>query len=349
MRHLVIRQPTLKASSRLRSVPPGNSPTGGGQPGGLVAVRRTLSPSCVTTDAAGEPGSFGGQPGDEGTVVGRTVAGLQRAHPMKVRTQTLEQLARVLDVDERKVSRTARRVLGLTAMMARDPTFTLSRNHCRQIAQALGRARPVGGGVDTVRAVEPEGGATAGVEARPLREGRAGLRQPAARRVGASRGAGRSRRDDAASPTIGHRAAAPGGARAHDRGQGLPGRGEPRVAALAARRQRRRAVLPVVDGAGEPARPRHRVPRPRRHPGPRGPPPRRPRASRGPATSTTTWFSRSTRSRTPISSAGPGRRINSSSSGTKARCAWCTAVPGRGRRPCCGRRSRRAAGSASST
>ena len=142
-------------------------------------------------------------------------------------------------------------------------------------------ARPGGGGVDTVRAVEPAGGATAGVEARPLREGRAGLRQPAARRVGAPRGAGRSRRDDAASPTIGHRAAAPGRARAHDRGQGLPGRGEPRVAALAARRQRRRAVLPVVDGAGEPARPRHRVPRPRRHPGPRGPPPRRPRASRG--------------------------------------------------------------------
>ena len=54
----------------------------------------------------------------------------------------------------------------------------------------------MGGGVDTVRAVEPEGGATAGVEARPLREGRAGLRQPAARRVGAPRGAGRSRRDD---------------------------------------------------------------------------------------------------------------------------------------------------------
>ena len=61
---------------------------------------------------------------------------------MKAQTQTIEQLARVLDVDEGKVSRTARRVLGLTAMMARDPMLTLSRNHCRQIAQALGRPDP---------------------------------------------------------------------------------------------------------------------------------------------------------------------------------------------------------------
>ena len=61
---------------------------------------------------------------------------------MQARTQTLEQLARVLDVDERKVSRTARGVLGLTAAMVRDPALTLSRNHCRRVAQALGRPDP---------------------------------------------------------------------------------------------------------------------------------------------------------------------------------------------------------------
>ena len=61
---------------------------------------------------------------------------------MKAKTQTIEQLARVLDVDERKVSRTARRVLGLTAAMVRDPALPLSRNHCRLIAQELGKPDP---------------------------------------------------------------------------------------------------------------------------------------------------------------------------------------------------------------
>ena len=60
----------------------------------------------------------------------------------KTRTLTIEQLARGLDLDERKVSRTARRVLGLTAAMVRDPGLALSRNHCRQIAQALGKPDP---------------------------------------------------------------------------------------------------------------------------------------------------------------------------------------------------------------
>ena len=63
---------------------------------------------------------------------------------MKAQAQTLGQLARVLDVDERKVSRTARRVLGLTAAMVRDRALELSRNHCRQIAQALGKPDPWG-------------------------------------------------------------------------------------------------------------------------------------------------------------------------------------------------------------
>ena len=79
---------------------------------------------------------------------------------MKAQTQTIEQLTRVLDVDERKVSRTARRVLGLSTAMVRDPGLGLSRNHCRQIAQAVGRPDPWGPGVETLRAVEPEGGAT---------------------------------------------------------------------------------------------------------------------------------------------------------------------------------------------
>ena len=56
--------------------------------------------------------------------------------------QTIEQLSRVLDVAEHLVSRTARRVLGLTAEMVRDPALMLSRNHCRQIAQALGKPDP---------------------------------------------------------------------------------------------------------------------------------------------------------------------------------------------------------------
>ena len=61
---------------------------------------------------------------------------------MKAQTQTIEQLSRVLDVDERKVSRAARRVLGLSASMVRDPALALSRSHCRQIAQALGKPDP---------------------------------------------------------------------------------------------------------------------------------------------------------------------------------------------------------------
>ncbi len=61
---------------------------------------------------------------------------------MTAQTQTIAQLSRVLDVDERKVSRTAQRVLGLSAAMVRDPALALSRNHCRQIAQALGKPDP---------------------------------------------------------------------------------------------------------------------------------------------------------------------------------------------------------------
>ena len=59
-----------------------------------------------------------------------------------MKTQTIAELARVLDVDERKVSRTARRVLGLTTATVRDPALALSRNQCRQIAQALGEPDP---------------------------------------------------------------------------------------------------------------------------------------------------------------------------------------------------------------
>lgn len=61
-----------------------------------------------------------------------------------MKTQTIAQLARVLDLDQRKVSRTARRVLGLPAAAVRDPALALSRNHCRQIAQALGQPDPWG-------------------------------------------------------------------------------------------------------------------------------------------------------------------------------------------------------------
>ena len=46
-----------------------------------------------------------------------TVAGRQRAQRVKGQTQTIGQLVRVLDVDERKVTRTGRRMLGLTATM----------------------------------------------------------------------------------------------------------------------------------------------------------------------------------------------------------------------------------------
>ena len=95
---------------------------------------------------------------------------------MKAQTQTIEQLSRVLDVTERKVSRTARRVLGLTAEMVRDP-----RSCCPEPLPAdragARQARPVGVGVDdTVFAVEFTPGAAAGIEREPLREGRARLR-----------------------------------------------------------------------------------------------------------------------------------------------------------------------------
>ncbi len=49
-------------------------------------------------------------------------------------------MARVLDVDEREVSSTARRVLGLSATEVRDPAFRPSPNHCLKIAQALGKS-----------------------------------------------------------------------------------------------------------------------------------------------------------------------------------------------------------------
>ena len=59
---------------------------------------------------------------------------------MKVRNQAIDELARVLDVDEREVSSTARRVLGLSATEVRDPAFRPSPNHCLKIAQALGKS-----------------------------------------------------------------------------------------------------------------------------------------------------------------------------------------------------------------
>ena len=167
---------------------------------------------------------------------------------MKARTQTLEQLARVLDVDERKVSRTARGVLGLTAAMVRDPALTLSRNHCRRVAQALGRPDPW-------------------AAARPFAlSSPSPARRPAFRRDPCASGklsfsslphalwvhpdVPDARRDGAASPAIGHRAAAPGRARAHDRGERLPGGGEPR------RRPRRLpVVLPARDRGRRPRRP----------------------------------------------------------------------------------------------
>ena len=61
---------------------------------------------------------------------------------MKAKTKTITQLARVLDADERTVSRAARRVLGLPARMVRDPRLTLSSNQCRQVAQALEASDP---------------------------------------------------------------------------------------------------------------------------------------------------------------------------------------------------------------
>ena len=59
---------------------------------------------------------------------------------MNVRNQAIDELARVLDVDEREVSSTARRVLGLSATEVRDPAFRPSPNHCLKIAQALGKS-----------------------------------------------------------------------------------------------------------------------------------------------------------------------------------------------------------------
>ena len=53
--------------------------------------------------------------------------------------KTIQQLARVLDVDVRDVSKAARRVLGLESGRARDRQFTLSSNQCRQVADALGK------------------------------------------------------------------------------------------------------------------------------------------------------------------------------------------------------------------
>ena len=263
--------------------------------------------------------------------------------------QTIAQLSRVLDVDERKVSRTARRVLGLSAAMVRDPALALSRNHCRQIAQALGKPDPWASASQAFALSNPTAGRRPVLKRDPCAKGELtfgslphglwvhpevpdglGGMTPLRQRLGIV-------------------LAALGRAWAHDRCEGLPGRGQPRLAALAARRQRRHAVLPVVDGAGK-----------------RGPL----AASRSPAGavsscarsatttttgvstlafSTTTCRSRSTRSRTPTWSAGPGRRTSCSSYGTKARCGWCTDGPGPGRRPCCGRRSRRAAASACCT
>ena len=137
------------------------------------------------------------------------------------------------DADARAVGARSRRrrAQGVQngAARARSDRDDGGRSNVDAVAQPLpadrggGRAsRPVGSCVERVRTVEPEGGATAGVEARPVRAGRARLRQPAARPVGPSRGSGRPRRDDAASPTIGHRAEAPGRARAHNRCEGLP-------------------------------------------------------------------------------------------------------------------------------
>ena len=97
-------------------------------------LRRTRSRHCGVSgkgvQSAGEPPGLRSPP---------AISHPQRAHRMKAQTQTIGQLARVLNVDERKVSRTARRVLGLITTMVRDPTLGLSRNHCRQIAQALGK------------------------------------------------------------------------------------------------------------------------------------------------------------------------------------------------------------------
>ena len=61
---------------------------------------------------------------------------------MKAQTQTIEQLSRVLDVAERKVSRTARRVLGLTAEMVRDPRSFHPVVQCRASDCELGSPAP---------------------------------------------------------------------------------------------------------------------------------------------------------------------------------------------------------------
>ncbi len=277
-----------------------------------------------------------------------SLPGLQRAHRMKAQTQTIAQLSRVLDVDERKVSRTARRVLGLSAAMVRDPALALSRNHCRRIAQALGKPDPWASASRAFVLSNPTAARRPVLKRDPCAKGELtfssllhgvwvhpevpdglGGMMPLRQRLGIVLAiSGRARSDDGC--------------------EGLPGRGEPRLAALAARRQRRHAVLPVVDGTGEPAHQRHRVPRSRRCPRARSATTTTTSDST-PGLSTTTCRSRSTRSRTPTWSAAPGRRTSCSSYGTKARCAWWTDGPGRERRPCCGRRSRRAAASACCT
>ncbi len=83
---------------------------------------------------------------------------------------------------------------------------------------------------------------------------------------------------DAPLPAAGHRAPAPGGARAHHRRQGVHGR-EPRLAPVAAGRRPRHAVLPVVDAAGQPDGAGAGAAR-TGHPGAGSPTPRRSRSPR---------------------------------------------------------------------
>ena len=129
------------------------------------------------------------------------------------------------------------------------------RNHCRQIAQAPGKPDPWASASTSFSLSSPRPARRPALKRDPCAKSELAFGQAAARPVGPPRGSRRPRRDGAASPAVGHRAAASGRARAHDRGEGLPGRGEPRLAALAARRQRGHAVLPVVDRAGKrPAR-----------------------------------------------------------------------------------------------
>ena len=59
---------------------------------------------------------------------------------MRVEKHTIGQLARILDVDERQLSSTAQRVLGLSATRLSDPAFRLPANDCLQLAQALGKS-----------------------------------------------------------------------------------------------------------------------------------------------------------------------------------------------------------------